>query len=290
MTTTVPQLDEGVRITAKDFFERLPPGERAQVERIGTRHAGMHSRYWVMEMPTLELHCATDKCSGTRFFSSQAEPCVEPKKTTSHFVTYACKNCGQSFKTFAFRAALDEDGCNGELHKFGECPPFGPATPSRLITMLGGERDYYLKGRRSENQGLGIAAFAYYRRVIENQKNRILDEVVRVATKLGAPTEMLNDFSAAKAEMQFSRAVGSIRHGIPQALLVDGHNPLLLLHSALSEGLHAQTDAECLGLATSIRVVLTELVERMATALKEEAELKSAVSRLLTVKANTAAK
>ena len=137
---------------------------------------------------------------------------------------------------------------------------------------------------------LGIAAFAYYRRVIENQKNRILDEVVRVATKLGAPTEMLDDFSAAKAETQFSRAVASIKHGIPQALLVDGHNPLLLLHSALSEGLHAQTDAECLGLATSIRVVLTELVERMAIALKEEAELKSAVSRLLTVKANTAAK
>jgi len=37
-------------------------------------------------------------------------------------------------------------------------------------------------------------------------------------------------------------------------------------------------------LARSIRVVLAELVERMANAIKEEAELTSAVGRLLKVK------
>ena len=57
--------------------------------------------------------------------------------------------------------------------------------------------------------------------------------------------------------------------------------PLTLLHPALSEGIHAKTDEECLELATSIRVVLIELAERIAAALKEEAELKSAVSRLI---------
>jgi hypothetical protein len=62
---------------------------------------------------------------------------------------------------------------------------------------------------------------------------------------------------------------------------VNGHNPLTLLHSALSEGLHAQTDEQCLELATSIRVVLSELVDQLGNALKEEAELNAAVSRLL---------
>ena len=55
----------------------------------------------------------------------------------------------------------------------------------------------------------------------------------------------------------------------------------MLLHSALSEGLHAQTDEECLEVATSIRLVMTELADRISTALKDEAELKQAVSRLL---------
>jgi hypothetical protein len=64
----------------------------------------------------------------------------------------------------------------------------------------------------------------------------------------------------------------------PQVL---SHNPLTLLHNALSEGLHELTDEECLTLARSIRVVLVELAERISTALKEEAQLKSAVSQLL---------
>jgi hypothetical protein len=54
-----------------------------------------------------------------------------------------------------------------------------------------------------------------------------------------------------------------------------------LLHSALSEGIHAQTDEECLEIATSIRVVLSELADRISIALKDHAELKQAVSRLL---------
>ena len=90
---------------------------------------------------------------------------------------------------------------------------------------------------------------------------------------------------AAKKETQFSKAVNAVKHGIPQALLLNGHNPLTLLHSALSEGMHAQTDEQCMELATSIRVVLTDLVERLGNALKDHAELNAAVSRLM--KANT---
>jgi hypothetical protein len=56
----------------------------------------------------------------------------------------------------------------------------------------------------------------------------------------------------------------------------------------LSEGLHAQTDEECLEIATSIRIVMADLAERMGQALKDEAELSTAVSRLLHKKAEAA--
>jgi len=142
----------------------------------------------------------------------------------------------------------------------------------------------FLKGRRSENQGLGIAAFAYYRRVIEGQKDRIFDEIIKVCRRLSVDKSAIDELIAAKNEPQFSKAVEAVKHGIPQALLINGHNPLTLLHSALSEGLHAQTDEECLEIATSIRIVMAELAERMGQALKDEAELSTAVSRLLTKK------
>jgi len=268
-------------ITVKEFFEKVPPGRSTSVKNLAIRKSTQYSSYFSLALPVLELHCATDSCNGVRFFEPVDSETVEPGKRREHFVTYLCRNCKRAFKTYAFWSFLNEDEVNGELFKFGEDPAFGPPTPARVISILGGEREYYLKGRRAENQGLGIAAFAYYRRVVENQKNRILDEIIRVSEKIGAALEVIEDLNAAKNETQFSKAVSAIKHGIPQALLVNGQNPLTLLHSALSEGLHAQTDEECLELATSIRIVITDLAERLANALKEEAELNAAVSRLL---------
>jgi len=267
-------------LTVKAFFESVSPGKNELIEALGRKASGSGSN-WVMQVPAIQLHCDNEACQGIRYFEPKDTEYLRPMERKEHFLSFVCRNCKKSKKTYAFWSRLSEDEVNGELMKFGEYPPFGPPTPARLITIIGGERDYFLKGRRAENQGLGIAAFAYYRRVVENQKTRIIDEMIRVAQKIGAPQEVTDDLNTARNETQFSRAVQVIKHGVPESLLIGGHNPLTLLHSALSEGLHAQTDQECLELATSIRVVLTELVERMGNALKEELELTAAVSRLL---------
>jgi hypothetical protein len=134
---------------------------------------------------------------------------------------------------------------------------------------------------------MGIAAFAYYRRVIEDQKGRIFDEIIKVCGRLSAGEEIITELTNAKNETQFNKAVDTVKLAIPQALFINGHNPLTLLHSALSEGLHAQTDEECLEIATSIRVIMAELAERMGQALKDEAELSAAVKRLLAKKSES---
>lgn len=134
---------------------------------------------------------------------------------------------------------------------------------------------------------MGIAAFAYYRRVIESRKDAIFDELLRVSKGIAAGADVIAGLEAAKKQVQFSSAVEAVKDAIPPALLISGHNPLTLLHSALSEGLHARTDEECLASATDLRIVMTEFVERMAQALKDDAELKSAVSRLLNRRTST---
>jgi hypothetical protein len=83
------------------------------------------------------------------------------------------------------------------------------------------------------------------------------------------------------SETQFSKALDMAKDAIPESLLINGHSPVLLLHSALSEGVHALSDEECLDLASSIRVVLGELSERLGQALKDEAELSKALSTLM---------
>lgn len=146
--------------------------------------------------------------------------------------------------------------------------------------MIGPDRDLFLKGRRSELQGLGIGAFGYYRRIVENQKNRLLDEIIKVGKKTNAAPELLQELESAKKETQFSRAIECIKHGLPPTILINGHNPLALLHSALSEGIHAKPDEQCLELATSIREVLFALAEKLGEALKSQAGLDAAVNRL----------
>lgn len=267
-------------VSVKNFFEVTPPGSVAEIADL-CHNVSLTRNQYRLKVSAIQLYCATDSCVGIRFFDISEQPTADPGLLEEHFLTFTCRNCKIAEKTYAFTSLFRKDNKTGTLFKYGEHPPFGPHTPSRVITLIGAERDYFLKGRRAENQGLGIAAFAYYRRVVENQKARIFEEIIRVAEKVGASSETLEDLRAARSETQFTKAVGTIKHGVPESLLIDGHNPLVLLHSALSEGLHAQSDEDCLELATSIRVVLTELVERMASALKEEATLNSAVKRLL---------
>jgi hypothetical protein len=168
-----------------------------------------------------------------------------------------------------------------EVTKVGEYPAFGPSTPARLLRLLDEDRELYLKGRRSEIQGLGIGAFSYYRRVVEQQKNSLLGEIVRVGEKTGADPAVLQILRVAIAENQFYKAMEDVKNAMPPALLINGHNPITLLHRALSQGLHAQSGEECLLAASSIRLVLTELSERLGQVLKDHAELNAAVNRLM---------
>lgn len=276
--------------TLKYFFESSPPNAASNTRIDVLARKRVAAIGLALNTEPIYLYCDDDSCNGYRFFEPISTIDVIQGKLGRGFVSFQCRNCKRSFKTYAVQWKSDAVGFGGEINKIGEIPSFGPHTPARLISMVGGEREYFLKGRRSESQGLGIAAFAYYRRVVENQKTKIFDEIIRVSKKINAPSELISDIEAARKETQFSRAVDAIKHGIPQSLLINGHNPLTLLHAALSEGLHAQTDEECLELATSIRVVLTDLVDRIGLALKEEAELNTAVSRLLKASAQKANK
>lgn len=262
------------------FFENVPPGQTKLVTPGSFKFATPTSVWATWEPMDLCLHCASEECAGDRYFRRTGTHNIYRAGRTFVFPEYVCRNCGKSVKRYAIEATYKAAG-DLEMYKYGEVPQFGPPTPNKVLALMGSERENFLKGRRCENQGLGIAAFAYYRRVVEAQKGKIIDEICKVAEKLGSFPELVAELKAARAETRFSEALKMVKHGLPPILLIDGHNPLSLLHGALSEGLHATSDGECLTLATSIRVVLAELVERMDTAIKDDAGLKSAVQRLL---------
>lgn len=268
-----------------DFLESTPPGQLRDIASLA-KWAYVRSKAdagHTILTPEIQLHCPDDSCNGLRFFRCTL-PGEHVLSITFSFLylTYRCSNCQRFEKTFSLAAAAKEAGePRGQLYKFGELPPFGPPTPPKLMKLIGPDRDDFLKGRRCENQGLGVGAFIYYRRVVETQKNRILEEIIKVSEKLGAATNRLVTLRAAVAETQFTKALDMAKDVLPESLLINGHSPIKLLHSALSDGVHARSDEECMGLATSIRIVLGELSDRLSQALKDEAELAKALSTLL---------
>lgn len=266
--------------TFAQFLETAPPDFAEEVcERSAKSSTG--GGPYVSE-PDIQLHCESEKCGGVRtFYCTSGNVFLEQDKDNYVYLRYVCRNCRYIATVRIFALFVRGNGKTGLVQKLGENPPFGPPTPSRVIKLVGPDRELFLKGRRAELHGLGIGAFAYYRRVVEEQKGRIIEEIGKVAVKLKPSKETEELFAKAKVETQFSKAIEMIKAAIPETLLINGHNPLTLLHNALSEGLHEHTDEECLELATDIRVVLTELAERISTALKDEAELKTAVGRLL---------
>ena len=270
----------------KQFLETAPPDAREEVqERAGSLRAGSSGSFRSVLAPQLELHC--DVCDGLRTFEStnQYLPSLSAKNIGTTYISldYQCRNCKELEKKY-YLIFWGGDS-SGPVQKIGEHPIFSPPTPRRLFELIGEDhRELFLKGRRAENRGLGIGAYAYYRRIVEDQKDAIIDEIVQVAKRVGTTEETLKSLAELKDEKQFKTAIEKLKKGFPESLLIDGHhNPLLLLHNALSKGIHEMSDEDCLELATSIRVVLSELAERIANMLKEKTELSKAVGRLLKV-------
>jgi hypothetical protein len=264
-----------------EFLANQGPPSKANVTCLGVQRPGYGGNAWWVAGPDIILHCPNEQCGGERVFASISGWESLSDKPNWIFRVYQCRNCRRYAKTYAL--IVKEEGeapSDGVAVKVGEWPAFGPPVPSKLMSLVGPDRELFLQGRRAENHGLGIGAVAYYRRVVEDQKNRLLDEVIKVGEKTQVDPAVIEVLRAAKEETQFSRAMDDVKDAIPPVLRIDGMNPFTLLHSALSKNLHNSTDEECLAVATSIRIVLTEMSERIAQVLKDQAELKAAVKRL----------
>ena len=171
-------------VSFANFLEETPPSRNVEIAGLCREKISPNgSKYYQLAHPEIELHC--EKCNGLRVFrfdDASAEIFDKTSETLQTFVTYECSNCQEVDNIFSLWAKRTSQ-TTGTCYKFGELPVYGPRTPGRLIKLFEEERETFFKGRRCESQGLGIGAFVYYRRVVENQKNRILDEIIRVAEK-----------------------------------------------------------------------------------------------------------
>ena len=263
------------------FLQTVPPNSPMTIPALAS-----DSLPRFIDTPPLDMHC--DRDGGLRKFFTKASQRpsanihlgVEEASDAPvyKFVTYICRNCLATEKTFAL--VIEWNDCDVKVMKLGEFPPFSAPISPRIKKLLDNTHfELYRKGVRATAQGLGIGAASYFRRIVEDQWARLVTEIRRAAEQLGI--EDLSIYDAALQETRFSSAVDMLKDAIPAKLLIlDGQNPLTLLYRPLSQQLHGLTDEQCLQLAGDIRVVLTALLENIADVLRDQGELRAAADRL----------
>lgn len=232
----------------------------------------------------IRVHCDNEKCEGvrrhTKFESHHFS--FHWKAAGFHFVSYSCSNCIVSAKAFIIRV---QDGSNTSVicTKVYQEPPFGQPVPKRLFHIIGeANREHFLQARRAIARGLGIGAYGYYRRIVENTKFDLVSSVLEIARATNASPAQVELLKKAQSETQFSKAIVMLRDvsAIPAVLLIDGHNPLSLLHDLLSEGIHELSDSECLERAQESEIILCEIANRMQIAVTEQKTVKAALASI----------
>ncbi|MQX65144.1 hypothetical protein GHK78_19410 [Sinorhizobium meliloti] len=270
-------------ISLKEFLEKIHPSVVRQINELWQFHNSNGYRRRRISTPDLRLHCQV--CEGERTFRCASDAFFDVDKAEIDFsLHYKCGDCHEQVKYYSLLAAF-EDNSTGKIYKYGELPPFGVPVPNKVLRLFGRDSGIFLKGRQCENLGYGVAAFAYYRRVVENHKNDIFDEIIKVCKTVNASKAIVDELQEAKKEISFSKAIDTVKSALPQGLLINGHNPLLALHGALSVGLHDESDDACLEAAHAVRLVLTDLVERIGLLKQDNKHLNDAVQLLLKKKA-----
>jgi hypothetical protein len=172
-------------ITFKDFLENVHPSVAKNISDVWfVKRYQSGGTTKQLALPAVRLHCP--HCEGERWFRSDEEQRVgEIDSPIVMFISYLCSDCRSYGKSFSLWIAIKKDLGEGAAYKYGERPPFGVPVPNKVLRLFGEDRDNFIKGRQCENQGHGVGAFAYYRRVVENHKNEIFDEIIKVCETVG---------------------------------------------------------------------------------------------------------
>ncbi len=263
----------------KEFLEKYPLYRKFKFQLPG----GLHD----LPKAMLNFHC--DKCKSTQTYvmgeyhnssssnvlSSIGTNVLSSIGTSLHCI-YTCVSCRNDKREFFIKTY-----CNKNLiMKTGQFPHWEMKGDTQIEKMLGSHRDYLSRGLMCESQGYGVGAFAYYRRIVED----IIDELIRDVGEL-IPKNERDKFNEALEKVsqtrQTSDKIALVKDLLPTTLQIDEMNPLGILYSKLSEGLHADNDEECLVHAETIRLTLVYLASQVTEIKNSKLEFSNQMRKIL---------
>ncbi len=195
---------------------------------------------------------------------------------------YICMNCRVEKRDFFFKIDQQKQW----IMKVGQYPAWEINGNKPIEQMLGQYKDYYKKGIICESQGYGIGSFGYYRRIVEE----VIDELLQDISSLLSGDELAKYNEAlekTKNTTVTQEKIELVKDLLPSILRPDGMNPLQTLHSILSEGLHARSDDDCLQYSDQCRSIIIFLVNQISISKNAAKDFTTNMRKLLDKKAKS---
>lgn len=137
-----------------------------------------------------------------------------------------------------------------KVQKLGQYPALSLDIPKGLEKNLGAEAiSLYKKALANRNEGFGLGAVTYIRRVVEDKTNELIEVAAKLAESYSVDAEVVKQIATAEGRATYDQKLKLAAMVLPDALLIEGVNPLAALYSLVSEGVHALSEEECITVA-----------------------------------------
>lgn len=199
-------------------------------------------------------------------------------RTTRCSFSFTCVTCQKSNRTYMVEQTVDEDTVT--IQKYGQLPRGGIPRDKMLQKFFKDDRDNYEKAVICLSHEYGVAAFAYFRRIVENNIIHLLDLLEEDLESSGADHENLSAIQSLRDTSPMSEKIKIANLALPKHLQPDGLNPLGRLYQVLSEGVHSLSDEECLKKARATSECLAFLLSELASRKEHRTRFKNMISQL----------
>jgi len=188
---------------------------------------------------------------------------------------YQCVNC-QGDSVYFLIVELK----NGAAMKAGQFPMQSARVPSSIEKRLGASADFYRKALTCRNEGFGLATVAYFRRVVEDKTNELIDVVADAAEAHSVSAPEVAKIRAAKGERTYEDKLKVAAQAIPEVLKPHGANPFQAMYDILSIGIHTQSEGDCLQIADDTREIFDYVFDRLRTEIADRTAFVSKVKAI----------
>ena len=178
-----------------------------------------------------------------------------------------CQSCKAKID-FLIRSTSDkewdrrEEGMAITLQKIGQFPAYEIGLNTTLKKYLSADdQASYKKALACLSISYGIGAYAYLRRVIENEIKRIIQDIAEL--DFDGVEFVRKAYENFRVDFQMSKLIDVINKHLPVSLKELGDNPVRLLYEQLSGGIHEFTDEQCMEKAEHIDVLLNYVIRKI---------------------------